>query len=483
MKVTGASQRFDSHKIHGVFDRLTLLTQLYVYPVKALRGIALSTAELDPQGVRYDRRFMLLTTARNKEQTLKKMQLSSFPECALFSQEIADAKDGPSQTNGGSKDVIVHYHPPEKRLASDLPPHNATKIAETKWSGMSPVQHPPLRIPLDPCYSSLVPLDINLHGSPARSYRMGEPYDAWFSACFGFDVVLVYIGDGQRPVLGETLKSGVPGPKEMAAKKNVSAVPPSRGPFQVVVSLLVGLWLTLLVALGIRSRQPKKPDEPWIAFSDCAPLLVTTESSLRNVSARMSEGIEVPMYKFRPNIVVDGEGEEAWAEDFWGELTVTRKTASRGTSASSVPSLSRASSTSSVASSALSAADSEGVSDQLPDKISNRERPRSVRLLLTSNCARCSSLNVDYATGMQAAGELGEVLKRLSKDRRVDPGTKYSPVFGRYAFLGQPDNETSSEESFAADDDHEGAIRISVGDNVTVARRNAERTVWDWPNL
>lgn len=447
-----------------------------------MRGIALSTAELGPQGIRYDRRFMLLTSKRNKDGILKKMQLSSFPECALFSQEIVDAMDvqSQSQSNGVNKDVIVHYHPPERNSSSDDLPRKVTKMSDNNWSGMSPVQHPPLRIPLDPCYNSLIPLDVDLHGSPARGYRMGDPYDAWFSACFGFDVVLVYIGDGQRQVLGETLKLGVPGPYKMSAKRSaVTAPPPDDSLLQFVISYMAALWQALLVALGVRRKGKDKPDEPWIAFSDCAPLLVTAESSLRNVSARMSKGVEVPMYKFRPNIVVDGEGEEAWAEDFWGELTVTRGTSSRKASASSVPPLSRASSTSSLASSASSAAISDDVSDNTMDK----ETPSSVRLLLTSNCARCSSLNVDYATGMQAAGELGEVLKRLSKDRRVDPGTKYSPVFGRYAFLGQLGNEKSPGGSVDAGDEDEGAVRIAVGDEVTVARRNAERTVWDWPHL
>ncbi|CAK7270369.1 hypothetical protein SEPCBS57363_004069 [Sporothrix epigloea] len=464
----------------SVLSKEWYLSMLYVYPIKALRGIALSTAEVGPQGVRYDRRFMLLTAERNKDGILKKMQLSSFPECALFSQEIVDAIDVRGQSNGGNKDVIVHYHPPERSSASDSLPHKVSKMSVNNWSGMSPVQHPPLRVSLDPCYNSLVPLDVNLHGSPARGYRMGDSYDEWFSACFGFDVVLVYIGDGQRQVLGETLKLGVPGPNKMSAKRSAVTAPPSGDSlFQIVISSIAALWLALLVVLGVRPKTKDKPDEPWIAFSDCAPLLVTAESSLRNVSARMSEGVEVPMYKFRPNIVVDGEGEEAWAEDFWGELTVTRGRLGRESSASSVPSLSRASSTSSLVSSASSAASSDDVSDDASDK----QTQSSVRLLLTSNCARCSSLNVDYATGMQAAGELGEVLKRLSKDRRVDPGTKYSPVFGRYAFLGQLGNEKSPDGSVDAGDDYEGAVRIAVGDEVTVARRNAERTVWDWPNL
>ncbi|CAK7209844.1 hypothetical protein SCUCBS95973_000579 [Sporothrix curviconia] len=460
------------------------VTGLYVYPVKALRGIAMPTAELGPQGIRYDRRFMLLTKKRSKKQTLAKMQLSSFPECALFSQEIVDAKAaGESPASDGDKVVVVHYHPPEKGENGERGvaggDSSASKVSDSNRIVMSPVQHPPLRIPLNPSYGSLQPLDVNLHGSPARGYRMGDPYDAWFSACFGFDVVLVYIGDGQRKVLGDALKLGVHLPKKKTTKTNAeknahAASPPNNSLFALVLTYVVGACLALLAALGLRRKTQEKPDEPWIAFSDCAPFLVTAESSLRNVSARMSEGVEVPMYKFRPNIVVDGEGEEEWAEDYWGELTVTRGNASQEASAPSTPSLSRSRSTSSLASLALTSASS--ATAVTPDK----ETPTGpVRLLLTSNCARCTSLNVDYSTGTRAAGELGEVLKRLAKDRRVDPGTKYSPVFGRYAFLDQRGGAKSLDD----DDEEDGVVQISVGNEVAVTRRNAERTVWDWPDL
>lgn len=54
------------------------------------------------------------------------------------------------------------------------------------------------------------------------------------------------------------------------------------------------------------------------------------------------------------------------------------------------------------------------------------------------------------------------MLKMLQKDRRIDPGAKYSPVFGRYSFL---------------DKESEGAL-VAVGDEVQVTKRNTERTVF-----
>ena len=120
------------------------------------------------------------------------------------------------------------------------------------------------------------------------------------------------------------------------------------------------------------------------------------------------------MMRFRPNIVVSGAA-CAWDEDFWAELAIVPATGDA-----------------------------------------------SAVLNLTSNCVRCPSLNVNYQTGKGT----GTVLKSLQKDRKVDMGHKWSPVFGRYGFL----------------EGREG-VRVSVGDEIEVARRTEERTVLRWPGM
>lgn len=291
-----------------------------------------------------------------KEGKLKKMQLSEHAELSLFEQKL----DG--------EQIIVRYVVPEHPLrpTEELPESN-------------------LEVPVSPDMTSLEVIEVDLHGSPAIAYRMGQQYDSWFSACFGFACILVYIGDGKRPVLGTTL-------------------PPKAPQSQT------GGWFSKITSSVLGSSSQ---DEAWLTFTDVAPFMVATEASLRNVSARMSDGSQVDMCKFRPNIVVDGEDE--WSEDYWAELTFKGED----------------------------------------------------RLLLTGNCGRCTSLNVDYDTGRPAAGEQGAVLKKLMKDRRVDKGVKYSPIFGRYGFL--PPGETG--------------FAISVGDEVAVAQRQEERSTWDWPGL
>lgn len=150
-------------------------------------------------------------------------------------------------------------------------------------------------------------------------------------------------------------------------------------------------------------------NEDRIAFNDMAPFLVINEASVENVTSRI--GHEMDPSKFRPNIIVKGS-KSPFEEDYWAELTFGSGT----------------------------------------------------KISLTANCVRCPSLNVDYKTGAPGKGKDGEVLKLLQKDRRVDMGSKYSPVFGRYGFPGKGDAD--------------GNRILRVGESVVVSKRNGERTTF-----
>ncbi|KAK0391185.1 hypothetical protein NLU13_0686 [Sarocladium strictum] len=337
------------------------VTALWLYPIKGIRGIPIEEAEITPQGFKHDRSFMLCRVGKDGQ--LEKLQLARFPECSLFEQELV--KDG-----DGSK-IRVRYHTPAEPLVMPEKP----EMKET------------LDVPLEPQIDGLERADVNLHNSMVSAIKMGKQYDEWFSACFGFETVLLYIGDGRRPVLGTF------SPKTQRSQ-------PQKG------------WLSSLtsyVAGGATAQE--EPD--WLTFSDCAPFLVGTEVSLQNVNARLEK--PVPMVKFRPNLVLDGE--TAWDEDFWAELTLSG----------------------------------------------------GVTMALTKLCNRCTSVNVDYATGRPAKGDEGTVLKKLMADRRVDPGYKYSPAFGRYGFLTGRGDEADE------------AIFVRIGDQVDVTGRLKERPAWDWP--
>ncbi|PYI09110.1 MOSC domain protein [Aspergillus sclerotiicarbonarius CBS 121057] len=391
------------------------ISELYIYPIKSLQGIPFSTAKLTARGFPYDRRFMLLKVIHNGDgtSTLKNMHVPHFPEMSLFYTDlIYPSVDG---TERGR--IIVTYRPPGN--------------AESRT----------LEVPLQPDTRGLEELAIVMHQSPTKGYNMGERYNGWFSECFGYEVVLAYLGPHSRGVLGSfapeksvahmslnnswismravgglvlatLLLNWVAGPGEMSLVKMLPSLAAT------VVAVLLSVWTRYG---GGWTRK----EEERITFADTAPYLLVSRTSVDNVSARLAGDEEMDVTKFRPNIVVAG-AKTAFEEDFWAELKVGQ--------------------------------------DQDQDQGAD-EGP--ARLLLTANCVRCQSLNVDYATGKMGMGETGTVLKKLMKDRRVDKGARFSPVFGRYVFLDrQSDGRT-----------------VRVGDAVVVARRVEERMVYDWPGL
>ncbi|KAI1450335.1 MOSC domain-containing protein [Annulohypoxylon stygium] len=382
------------------------ITELYIYPIKALRPLSVPTAQLRREGLKYDRRFMLLKVEANGQYT--NIQTANFPECTLFSQVI----DGDH--------IVVTYQIPAVPL---VPP--------------SPEQRTPLRVPLEPEDDELTgEVHIDLYDSETTAYRVRGPYSDWFASCLGYPVVLVYIGSNRRRVLAHA----PPAPPR-----------PTKSWFASIAS-----------RIPFTSEWPPSDDadeadnDGGLTFNEAAPFLVTSKASLRDVSARLPPGQEMDMIKFRPNIVVDvvpdysppsppstptsedSEEEDhpttltAWDEDFWSELLIG------GTH----------------------------------------------RLALRANCARCISINIDYSTGRPGTGESGSILKKLMRDRRVDTGNKWSPIFGRYAFLLPPtttNGPSDSKEPYDASSLGDLVADVAVGDEVKVTRRISSRDVWAWP--
>ncbi|EGC41873.1 MOSC domain-containing protein [Histoplasma capsulatum var. duboisii H88] len=360
------------------------ITQLYIYPIKSLRPTALIRSRVTRHGLAYDRHFMLLKVQPDK--SLKNMQVCNIQQMALFSTDVVfpgESVDGVATEEGR---ILVRYQTPVRH-----PDRDAIKELE---------------IPLEPTdLQGLRVLEVDMYNSKTQAYEMDKKYSDWFSKWFGFEVLLVYLGENRRPVLGNV-------PPNAAAKRAGAGAsqPASKNAGGGWISNIAKSLLYLGSATPFAKRDGDETDE-WITFADMAPYLVVSETSLEEVSDRLPEGDTMDVTKFRPNIVISG-AEEAYEEDFWGEITVQA----------------------------------------------------DVNLILTANCGRCVSINVDYDTGAPGSGEAGTMLKKLMKDRRVDKGHKYSPVFGRYGFIDK-----------GADGSH-----IEVGDEVVVSRRNKERTTFSF---
>lgn len=118
-----------------------------------------------------------------------------------------------------------------------------------------------------------------------------------------------------------------------------------------------------LVRYGRHSqREVKKSGKAWgrqFRFADSANVLVTSEESLHDLNGRLTSPI--PMGRFRPNIVVSGDG--PWAEDRWALL----------------------------------------------------RSPQGLTLTIVGGCGRCQIINQDVATGETSSKE---PLQRLAEFRR-----------------------------------------------------------------
>lgn len=287
-----------------------------------------------------------------------------------------------------------------------------------------PVEQSTLSVPLEPDVKELAMVTVTMHFSPCSAYDMGEKYNHWFSCRLGYPVKLLYIGDYRRKVLGN-MGQGVASGTPKSLHLSLAAISVtlllgysllSASPASQISRAIIGVMILASCMLLVQQlrRWPWK-GEPLITFADLAAYLIISQKSYEDVNRRLPDDEQMDITKFRANLVVFGAKEE-YEEDYWADLRI------RGT----------------------------------------------ITMKLTQNCARCSSLNVDYATGKAGETEAGKVLRKLSKDRRVDPGAKWSPIFGRYGFL----TSTSSEAD---------TVVINVGDEVEVTRRNSERTITDYP--
>jgi uncharacterized protein YcbX len=275
----------DFHATHILFLNLSIHQQtakmqieaLYTYPIKALRAHSLTSTELTKHGFKYDRRFMLLKPKTDKDGTtsLVNMHIAHDPAGARFFPTI----QLPSDHNTGDGEISVAFKPPPNE-------------GEEKT----------LEIPLEPSTDDLEVIDVEMHKSPTKAYQMPAKYNNWFTECFGYEVILAYLGEHYRPVLMSSSHSSSAG----AATKNTG----SSGWLSSITSTATSL---------LTAVTPAEKDK--VTFADCAPYLVVSSASMQDLDRRFPEGTKADIMKFRPNIIVSG-AEKAWDEDYWAEITV-----------------------------------------------------------------------------------------------------------------------------------------------------------------
>lgn len=341
----------------------------------------------------------------NRASDNRNMHVPHFPSMCLFTTSLhPEPAPGITPTHVHVRFGLDHtFNDPSKKLPDD---------------------EQVLQVPIQPDVSSLKTSEYKLHQAVTRAYVMPAHMCKWFSDRFGFEVRLHYTGSNTRQVLGAINPNaprvfvGDPDPKIAAAKQ---IAPNSSNSWLNSIKSGAGNLVNTVASYTGANMTGQVAVEEGLTFADVASFLVVSQKSYEDVKKRL--GAEIDMDKFRPNIVVDG-AEEAWEEDYWGEIAIKTH-------------------------------------QQQQETGENNE----MRVMFTSNCVRCASINVDYGTGKMAEGPEGQLLKSMQAYRRVDPGHKYSPVFGRYGFVSMR-NGVRPKEGFV----------ISVGDEVEVTLRNERRT-------
>ena len=114
--------------------------QIYAYPIKALRPMAVTRARLLQQGLEHDRRYMLLKA--EADGSLTNVQIVGFPACARLFQDVE------------GDDIVVTHRPP----AAEAP------------------GRAPLRVPLRPDTAGLATVEVrgDLHAGQPSALRRGN---------------------------------------------------------------------------------------------------------------------------------------------------------------------------------------------------------------------------------------------------------------------------------------------------------------------
>jgi len=124
------------------------LSNLYIYPIKSVKGIALDTANVEERGLQYDRRWMLIDSNN---------RFISQRECAQLATVSVTLRDDGLEVNSGSRTLSVPFES-DGQAAEEV----------TIWS-------------------STVPARV-----------VSDEANRWFSDCLGIDCRLVQMPDETR---------------------------------------------------------------------------------------------------------------------------------------------------------------------------------------------------------------------------------------------------------------------------------------------
>ncbi len=122
------------------------------------------------------------------------------------------------------------------------------------------------------------------------------------------------VGDVRVPLVPEGPRRDV-----VVWESTVTAVEAS-GDASALIGEIIGEHAMLVFMPDDAGRKVKETyaRDVLVSFADAFPFLLATESSLAELNRHLE--VPLPMNRFRPNLVIDGE--EPWAEDGWARLRI-----------------------------------------------------------------------------------------------------------------------------------------------------------------
>ena len=82
------------------------ITQLFIYPVKSLPPVPVSSVELTNEGLRFDRSFVLVNPPKDDSRRAKFLTIKKIYKLALFKPTIVSNVDILTQHEGGRADFL-----------------------------------------------------------------------------------------------------------------------------------------------------------------------------------------------------------------------------------------------------------------------------------------------------------------------------------------------------------------------------------------
>jgi uncharacterized protein len=342
-------KRFSQIEKSRLSSPTTNISSLSVYPVKGCRAVSVSSCEVACTGLAFDRHWMIVSLDDEENGLGRFVSQRECPKLAVM--EAAVFINGKENGEGGSSCFM-------NALSGD------NVVLRLCTPSMKSIDVPLIKVSTQ---------RVSIWKSTLSAFDQGDMVSYWLKEALSDQLSDIISFDSSKLRLVHTDgNSTTVSTSELCRPLSSSYLPYG--------SAWIGPYL-------ISAHNS-------ISFADGYPVLLASEASLRDLNHRIVTreatfeskdrnekdpfiGLEHPMTRFRPNIVVDGENLVAWEEDSWAIFAVRQRT-----------------------------------------NADNVLKPIFVRGL--KRCARCMVTTTDQQTGLRGTGdcEAREPLATLSTFRR-----------------------------------------------------------------